>query len=251
MAIVNLEGTFTNSGKHADKQFVFRGPPEFAKILSLSGVDAVSIANNHSFDYLQSGYKDTVNALEAEGITYFGNDYIAVKEVNGVKVGMFGFLVWNASNENKKLIKARVEQLKESGAQLIIAYYHWGIENTNYPNAAQKTLGRYSIDIGCDLVLGSHPHVMQGIEKYKGKNIVYSLGNFCFGGNRNPSDKDTFIFQQTFTFDEGELVTDNVTSIIPVMLSSVKTRNDFQPTPAAGKDAERILNRLKEYSAGF
>ena len=84
-----------------------------------------------------------------------------------------------------------------------------------------------------------------------GKNIVYSLGNFCFGGNRNPADKDTMIFQQTFTFANGELVLDNVKNIIPCSLSSVQEYNDYQPTILEGSESERVLQKIQELSAGL
>ena len=100
-------------------------------------------------------------------------------------------------------------------------------------------------------MVGHHPHVLQGIEEYNGKNIVYSLGNFCFGGNRNPLDKDTMIFQQTFTFANGELVQDNVKNIIPCSLSSVKEYNDYQPTILEGSESERVLQKIQELSSGL
>jgi poly-gamma-glutamate synthesis protein (capsule biosynthesis protein) len=109
-------------------------------------------------------------------------------------------------------------------------------------------LARHAIDSGADLIIGSHPHVIQGITSYKGKTIVYSLGNFCFGGNRNPSDKDTFIFQKKLTF-ENEYLTRAESFIIPASVSSLKSRNDYRPTPLAGKDAERVKDRLIKYSS--
>ena len=100
-------------------------------------------------------------------------------------------------------------------------------------------------------MLGHHPHVLQGIEVYNGKNIVYSLGNFCFGGNSNPADKDTMIFQQTFTVENGELAADNVTNIIPCSVSSESGYNNYQPTPLEGDEAERVRGRIEEYSSGL
>ena len=129
--------------------------------------------------------------------------------------------------------------------------FHWGNETETVPDTNQMTLGRLAIDEGADLVCGHHPHVLQGIETYKGKNIVYSLGNFCFGGKSSPSDMDTMIFQQTFTFENGQKVEDRNARIIPCMVSSVSTRNDFKPTPAAGEDKKRILQRMNEYSRDF
>jgi len=131
----------------------------------------------------------------------------------------------------------------------VIAYFHWGIETHYRPSATQKNIGRFTIDSGADLVLGAHPHVIQGVEEYKGKNIVYSLANFSFGGNRRPFDMDTFIFQQTFTFNNGVLQDTNETNIIPARGTSAQSYNNYQPTPAYGRDAERILARLETLNA--
>lgn len=144
-----------------------------------------------------------------------------------------------------------IQAVKDQGAQVVIVSFHWGTEKSNYPDETQKALAHTAVDSGADLVLGHHPHVLQGIEKYKGKNIVYSLGNFCFGGNRNPADKDTMIFQQTFTFENGALVQDDVTNIIPCSLSSVQQYNDYQPTPLEGEEAQRVQQKIQEFSSGL
>ena len=248
LAILNLEGTLTYAEEHIDKEFVFRGPPHFAQILSSGGVDVVTIANNHTIDFHDIGYRDTIRALEAENIAYFGNEFNTILEVNGINVGLFGFRIWNAYQGNRNRITSAIYDLKNRGAQLIIAYHHWGDEHVNMPNNVQRTMGRFTIDSGAHLVLGAHPHVIQGIEEYKGRNIVYSLANFSFGGNSNPSDQDTFIFQQTFKFYNGELIDTNDTNIIPAFISSTRAYNNFQPTLATGQDKDRILQRLFTYS---
>jgi len=249
LTIVNLEGTLTDVELHRDRTFVFKGPPHLARVLSSSGVEAVSLANNHTMDFLAEGYQDTKEALDVENIIWFGNESNAITEIKGISVGMFGFLAWSGTRNIEKLVSAAIDDLRDRGAQLIIAYFHWGSEYATMPNNSQRAIARYAIDNGADLVLGAHPHVMQGIEVYNGKNIVYSLGNFCFGGNSNPADKDTFVFQQTFTFYDGQLLETNETNIIPALISSKRGRNDFQPTIARGDDAERILERLEMYSS--
>jgi|GEM_PF-747237 len=249
LAIVNLEGTLTYATDHMDKAFVFRGPPHFARILSSAYVDAVTISNNHTIDFFDQGYRDTVDALRAEDIAYFGNEFNIIKEVNGIQVGMFGYRIWGDTAQNRNNITRSIEYLQENGAQLIIAYFHWGVEGANTPEQYQVNIGRFAIRQGIDLVLGAHPHVIQGTEKYMGRHIVYSLANFCFGGNANPRDQDSFIFQQTFTFYQDILQPNDDTNIIPVFVSSVRYRNDFQPTVAEGEDAERILARIATYSA--
>lgn len=135
--------------------------------------------------------------------------------------------------------------------RLSLQSFHWGEEKAEYPNDVQVELAHAAIDAGADLVLGHHPHVLQGIEQYKGKNIVYSLGNFCFGGNMYPSDMDTMIFQQTFTLKGGKLQEDNVTNIIPCSISSVEDYNNYQPTPAAGEKETEILNKITQRSQGL
>ena len=248
LTIVNLEGTLTYATYHMDKPFAFRGPPHFARILSSSYIDAVTISNNHTIDFFQRGYEDTVEALRAESIVYFGNEFKTIMEVNGIKVGMFGYRIWGDYANNRNRITAAIEDLRYRGAQLIIAYFHWGVERQNMPEQYQINIGRYTIRNGADLVLGAHPHVIQGIEEYMGRFIVYSLANFSFGGNANPHDQDSFIFQQTFSFYNGVLLPDICKNIIPIFVSSVRYRNDFVPTVAEGADAERIMARIYRYS---
>ena len=249
LTIANLEGALTDSTAHLSKPYAFSGPPHFARILSSSSVEAVSLANNHSGDYHDRGYRDTIESLEAENVLYFGESYNTIVEIKGIKVGLFGYLAWNDGQTIRNKILASIEELRSGGAELIIAYYHWGVEHSNTTTSNQRSIGRFSIDNGVDLVLGSHSHVIQGIEVYEGKNIVYSMGNFCFGGNSNPSDKDTFIFQQTFTFEDGVLIEANETNIIPARLSSDPRRNDFQPIVAQGAEGDRILQRIADYTS--
>ncbi|MCL2404124.1 MAG: CapA family protein [Defluviitaleaceae bacterium] len=248
LSIVNLEGTLTYAQEHEDKQFAFRGPPHFAQILSSSHVDAVTISNNHTIDFFRRGYEDTVAALQAEDIAYFGNEFKTIMDVNGIQVGMYGYRIWQDTAENRNRIRAAIEYLQDRGAQLIIAYYHWGVERDNFPQQYQINIGRYTIRNGAHLVLGAHPHVVQGIEQYMGRFIVYSLANFSFGGNANPPDQDSFIFQQTFSFYNGVLLPDANKNVIPIFVSSVRYRNDFRPTIAEGADGERILARIERYS---
>jgi poly-gamma-glutamate synthesis protein (capsule biosynthesis protein) len=132
-----------------------------------------------------------------------------------------------------------------------VACCHWGIEREHYPNSYQTNLGHALIDKGADLVIGNHPHVLQGIEEYNGKIIVYSLGNFSFGANKNPTDKDTAVYQQTFTFVDGVLQADISAKIIPSRLSSHDSYNDYCPVIAEGDKARNIIKRMNEYSAPY
>ena len=249
LTIANLEGTFTNLSTRADKTYAFKGPAEFVKILTSSSVEAVTLANNHSRDYGAQSLTDTRNTLDAAGVIHFGYDVTKVVEVKGIKVGLVGIYELIDHTGRAQQVKDNIAKVKSEGADIVIVIFHWGIERDAAPNSHQTMLGRLAIDEGADLVCGHHPHVLQGIETYKGKNIVYSLGNFCFGGNSNPSDKDTMIFQQTFTITKEGVKDDNVTNVIPCSLSSEKNRNNYQPTPATGSEAERIMMKIKDRSA--
>ncbi|HJD36382.1 MAG TPA: CapA family protein [Candidatus Blautia ornithocaccae] len=251
LTIVNMEGILTAEELQREiKQFAFKGDPEYVQILTEGSVEAANLANNHSRDYGEQSYTDTIEIMENAGIPTFGYDRTALLDVKGVKVGLVGtYELADHMGCEEEMIQ-NIESLKEQGAQLIIASFHWGIERTNVPNEIQVDLAHSAIDHGADLVLGHHPHVLQGIETYKGKNIVYSLGNFCFGGNSGPNDMDAMIFQQTFTLEDGELVEDNVTSITPVKISGSWAQgvNDYQPTPVEGDIGEGIISRIEEYS---
>ena len=251
LTIVNLEGPLTTSEERADKQFSFKGDPSYTEILTNGSVEACNLANNHSKDYGIQGYEDTIANVEAAGIKTFGYERTAIWETNGVKVGLAGVYELAEGMDCQDDMTATIQSLKDAGADLVIVSFHWGVEKENYPDETQQTLAHAAIDQGADLVLGHHPHVLQGIEKYQGKYIVYSLGNFCFGGNKNPSDKDTMIFQQTFTLENGEVVEDDAINIIPCRISSEDDYNNYQPTPAEGEEAQRILGRIQEYSQSF
>lgn len=249
LTIANNEGTFTESYDREDKTFAFKAPASFAGIYSCSSVEAVNTANNHSHDYGEQSFQDTMDALDAEGIVHFGYDETAVMDVKGVKVGLIGIYELNDHLERKQQLEDNINKVKDEGAELVIVIFHWGNEKETVPDSNQTTLGRLAIDLGADLVCGHHPHVLQGVEEYKGKNIVYSLGNFCFGGNSSPSDMDTMIFQQTFTITNDGVQDDNVTNIIPCSISSASDYNNYQPTPSQGDEKTRILEKIQERSS--
>lgn len=249
--IVNLETTFTESNEKLNKgegiTFNFKGPKEFVNILKEGNIEGVTISNNHIYDYGQKGFTDTVNTLKEANVDFCGEGYKILKEIKGIKVAFLGYQGWMETEELKSKIKADIEEMRDKGALLVIPYFHWGIERANKPYDVQVNLAKFSIDNGADMVLGSHPHVMQSIENYKGKMIVYSLGNFSFGGNSNPVDKRTFMVQMKFKFEDDKNVGAEY-RIIPASISSVKNRNDYRPTPSKGEEKKAILKELNNLS---
>ena len=251
MTIVNFEGTLSNRGSRVEKQWAFRGKPSYLNILTEGSVEAVAFANNHVRDYGEVSYTDTINLFKKADIIYSSDTQIGIYEAKGVKIGMISIQETNRSDAKKVLRKA-IKAMKKKKPDLLIVSFHWGIERTSKITKSQKELSRIAVDEGgADLVLGHHPHVLQPIEKYKDAYIVYSLGNFCFGGNTNPKDKDTMIYQQTFTFHNDQLVPSDEVKIITCSISSITTRNNYQPTPSKGKEKQRIINRMNGYCKQF
>ena len=250
--LVNLECVLTTSTDRVEKTYNLKGEPEYAGILTAGAIEGCSLGNNHTYDYGESSHTDTENALEEEGIMYAFQDHIGTYTTeDGLVIGVVSANLLSMSRTYEDYLYNGISSLEEQGADVIIASCHWGIEREYYPNDVQKQLAHVAIDNGADLVIGEHPHVLQGIETYNGKKIVYSLGNFCFGGNKNPSDKDTMIFQQTFTLRDGEIQGYDDFKIIPCRLSSVTNVNDYQPTILEGAEAEKVMNKINEISAGL
>ena len=248
LTIVNMEGTLTEETTRVEKQFAFKGDPDYVKILTSSSVEAANVANNHSHDYGEKSFQDTVNILETNGIRTFGYDNVAIMEIKGIRVGMFGIYELDDHLERIPQVKKDIAKLKEQQADIIVAVFHWSNELVTVPDENQVTLAHLAIDEGADVVVGHHPHVVQGIEKYKGKIIAYSLGNFCFGGNTHPTEMDTFIFQQKFVLNGAKNITVSEYHLIPCRVSSETTYNNYQPTPLTGEEAKETMNKIQERS---
>ena len=245
LTIVNLEGPLTTSDDlRSGRAFNFRGAPEYVNILSGSSVEIANVANNHAMDFGETGLSETASVLEAAGIGVSGFSRVYLTEIQGVTVCSIGFTEWAYS-------KAQIEKMvsiARAQCDLLIVSMHWGEEGSHETTSLQRSLGHAIIDAGADVVLGTHPHVYGGFELYKGKYIVYSLGNFCFGGNRNPRDKNCVIFQQTFNVGLDGTVSDGGISIIPARVSSSDDTNDFQPMILTDSRAQKLFSGIAKVS---
>ena len=242
----NLETTFTNATAKASKEFTFKAPPEYSKALTLGHIEGVTISNNHTRDYLEQGFNDTKNTLKKHNINYFGEGEKWITNVKGHNFGFLGYKGYSYDKTSLNTLKNDIVALKKQNA-IVIINFHWGDEGIYYPNSVQKYLAHYAIDNGADIIIGHHPHVIQGIENYKGKIIAYSLGNFCFGGNKNPKDKDTFILQTKFNFEDQKLKSYGV-KVIPCSVSSVSNLNDYCPTPLEGINKAEFFKKINKLS---
>lgn len=247
LTIANFEGTLTDSNTAENKTFTFKGEDEYLDVLTGRGVDFMSFANNHAYDYKEEGYRDTIAVFEKNDVPYASYDKVGMMKVKGIKVGLVSVYGENAFTD----VKEGIKELKEKKADIIIVSMHSGAERSYYPAQRQIDLGHLAVDEGADLVVGHHPHVLEGVEYYKGVYIDYSLGNFCFGGNRNPSDLNTVILQKTFKIKDGKLKRDQQLHIIPCRISSAASYNNYQPTIVSGQEKKNILSKMNQYSQQF
>ena len=249
LTLANLETTLTNAKIKQVKGYNFKADPSFVQVFTTGGIDAVDIANNHTFDYKEEGFNETIKTLNENKLPYYGYDHYEILNIKDIKIGLAGLTYIDDDTEQqvKKNIDNAIKYFKENNTNLIIISFHWGIEYEELQNEEQKAIGRYAVDNGADLIIGHSPHILQGIEKYKNKYIVYSLANFVFGGNQNPRDKDTMIFQQTFKF-EGNNNIENSIKIIPASMSGVDNVNNYQPVILDGKEKERVLKKILDLS---
>lgn len=240
---INLECALTESNSSANKSFVFKGPTAYNQILTAGSVEFANIVNNHSKDYGQTGYDDTAAALDAVGVHYVDQrETVVFTTESGLTLGVYADLY----PEDIDGLEDKITAMREAGAEVIIVCMHWGQEYYYKPNTTQQTLGHAAIDAGADIVYGHHSHILQPIEEYNGKYIYYSLGNFSFGGNTNPTDKDTAILQQTIIREPDGSVHLGELKIIPCSLSSSSNINDFQPVPyeEGSEEYERVMSKL-------
>lgn len=237
IALVNEEFPFSTRGSQAeDKQFTFRVDPKYVSVFQDMGVDMVTIANNHVLDYGDKALEDTMDTLEQGGILYAGAGMdkeramrLQVMEVGGMRIGLLAasrvipVTSWNIENHQPGLLctydpSLLLEAIQQSRAQCdyLMVYAHWGIERNTVPEEYQRTLAKQYIDAGADAVIGSHPHVLQGIEYYEGKPIFYSLGNFIF----NQSIEETMAIRLVIRGGEEDAVE---VRILPAHASNAKT----------------------------
>lgn len=203
LVVANLEGPITdNSSVSAGtmpgekNHLVFTFDKSLAKTLSESNIGLVNVGNNHSLNFGQSGFDQTKTNLSSENVDYFGElmrggeDINYIAHVNGYKIGFVNYnqFVCQAAPKCVSIAVENIGSLKKQ-ADLVVVYTHWGAEYKTDVSQNTKNLGHQFIDSGADLVIGSHPHVVQEKEEYRGHWIYYSLGNFIFDQYFSPETK--------------------------------------------------------------
>lgn len=246
MTLINLENPVTTVTGHKDNQYIFRMDPDNLEMLTLAGIEAVNIANNHTMDFWENGLQETRDNLDDYGIIWSDDQYGATFTTDkGYVIGMVGL----GNDTNASDVSGIIAGLREKGASIIIASCHFGAEGTYEPTDRQKKIAHSLIDdYGVDIVVGTHPHRLQPIEKYNGHYIFYSLSNFCFGGNYSLTDPDSVIIQCEFLMDaSGSECVDYRLKVIPYCQTSTRPGNDFCPAPYEweSEDYFRVMKRLE------
>ena len=261
ISMVNLENPLTDRGSPVEKQFNFRALPDYTKILESGGIDIVTIANNHIYDYSDQGLFDTISYLDSCGIKHIGAGRNlsearspVIFNVKGIKIGFLAYYGLRKHSDSnpatsntagtalRKLtyIKEDIENLK-SRVDLVIINFHWGIEKETYPDDEQINFAHKVIEFGADLIIGHHPHVLQGIELYHGKAIVYSLGNFIFGGNSRKTYQTAILGVEINNHNPQLYHVD----IVPIQVDY------WQPYKLINSDSTKIIKNIKDYSSIF
>ena len=246
LTVANLEGVLSDRDlPKVKKTYNFKGTTAYTEILKAGSVECVTLANNHSHDYDAAGYADTKAALDAAGVAYFGTDCPAVwKNEDGLMIGFLG-VSGSLSGNRAKDYARRAESLRSAGCAAVITVMHAGTEYASAPDSYQEQIVSRALDCGSDLIIGHHPHVVQGYEIRSGVPVVYSLGNCVFGGNTNPRDRDALAVRAELAFYEGEL--EKITlRFYPLSVSGTPGRNDYSPVLLEGADAERVLEKMRK-----
>lgn len=261
----NLECSISDRGSRLPgKGIWFRADPAVAPVLKDVGFDVLSIANNHSLDYLDAAFNDTIDLVSAQGISPVGGGQNlaqarkpVIREVNGHKIAFLAYsdmadIYWSqkskrtlaATEDSCGIAPLKIDLIEEDvakavyAADAVVVSLHWGIEYADYPTAEQRRIAHRIIDAGARLVIGHHPHTLQGVERYGEGLIAYSLGNFVLDQYQKQKTQESILLKVKFE-DGGQSWR---AEIWPVVLPK------SQPRLATGADAQRILEKTRRLS---
>lgn len=237
--IGNLEGALTDKRRPPEKSIDFQFDPAQAAVLKAQGIDAVSQANNHALDQGSLGYADSVRRLREAGFLVFGHQVqddaisLATTTVQGHRFAFLGFNI--TDNPLDRMAASSTIALAKQQADTVIVIMHWGTEYHDRPDASVVELAHWFIDQGVDIIVGGHPHWVQGISSYKGKPILWSLGNFIFDQNWSEETKQGMAVE----IDIGQQI---IMKPFPLQIDA------SQPRVLEGEDRSKRLEALGKIS---
>lgn len=256
LTVANLEACLTERTDPNGKKFPLIAPPTYGQVLTQGGVDAVNTINNHSFDFGTQGYHDTLAALENEGIGHFGtliagdgtlNGQTLILTRQGIRFGFAGYSY--PQNSTLEAIGEQVAQLRAQGCQVVVISLHWGRETFTTPKSGQPGYAAKIIDLGADVVWGHHPHVLQPVQFYRGKPILFSTGNVLFG-TMSKVEPSTGIFQLEYELTDTGAVLRQLT-VVPCMTQRAPEYQPYVLEDAAAREAVWALLRAGKTYTGY
>ena len=247
--IVNLENVFTDRelpqrNKGTGRAFWFKSRTYNVSILTCSSVEGVSLANNHTYDFKQAGFDDTVETVTNAGLEYGTENKIMYFEKEGFRIAVICSGLWGEYQTDS--IISLLKTVEENSDYQIV-FYHGGTESQHAPEQWRINASRKLVDNGADLVLGNHPHVLQPREVYNGVEIIYSLGNFCYGGHTAPKNR-TIIYQVSLIINKETLSVEHSSSNIIPCYVYTGSSNNYQPAIIENEDE---INRVLDFMDGL
>jgi poly-gamma-glutamate synthesis protein (capsule biosynthesis protein) len=246
--VMNNESAVTSETKHEIKPWALKSKPEHVKILPVSGIEAVNLANNHTKDYLEVGFKDTMKAFDSVKVDYFDDQIPLIKTIGNIE---FVFLGYDCRSrlQNEAFLQRILSDVRKykTPDRFVIVNMHWGHEYRKAPAEYQVQFGHAILDAGADMIWGAHPHILEGVELYKGKYILYSMGDFAFGGDPDLESRLTCMFRMTFAKEQNKPVVKRLW-VVPCYENSDGNlkENNYQPLPLFGKEADNVVGSLKD-----
>lgn len=261
LVVANLENVFTDKIQYQEgKIWTYKADPIYLDILRISGITHFGVVNNHMGDYLQAGFDDSLIRLESIGVQWFGTnefksgnpelgsiqvDKKIIYDKDGLRVGLLAYNGFNGSYATDDMIQRDVQYFRDNKVDYIVALVHWGGQNTTIVTPRQKEYGYKLVNMGVDLIIGGHPHVLQEVEVYKGKRIYYSLGDFFFVHRSKPSNPDSVMVHLKLTKDRNGIIKEEF-SHTPVLWAGSKEVNTYRPIISTEEvDIERAYQLLK------
>ncbi len=244
LRVANLEAPLVSGCPYVTGGMGFCGDPRFVEGMQYAGVDVANLANNHSGDYGPQGREETAGRLAEAGIDVTGNGEVLYRDVRGMR---FAFLGYNGVGPlfDRQAIVGQIAAAHQE-ADVVVALFHWGAEYVAIPTAAPgiagddpRAIARLAIDAGADLVLGNHPHWVQGIEVYNDRLIAYAHGNFIFDQSWSRATEEGVIGRYTFYGNR----------LVAVRYYPVLIPDEVQPRPLEGEEAEVVLDRMRQATA--
>lgn len=247
LTVANLEGVLSDRKlKKVPKKYNFIGPTAYTEILKSGSVECVTLANNHSHDYGEDGFADTVSALEKANISWFGTEVPGIwQHESGLRIGFLG-VNYSLTGNRYARFAAQAQALQELGCAVLVTVMHAGTEYSySPPDRFQAQIVSRAVQSGVHLIIGHHPHVVQGLALESGVPVVYSLGNCSFGGTTHAKDSDALAVQVAFSFENGVLTRLDL-HFYPLSITSDPRYNNYSPRLLSGEEALRVLKKMEE-----